>query len=69
MEIDVNGSPVRVHRSPARFSASQVGPRSGSYLRGADNRRVLRERLGLSESELDALYQSGALQEEDPKTN
>ena len=64
MDIDVNGTQARVHRSPARFSASEVGPRSGSYLRGADNRRVLSDKLGMSESDLDALYRSGALQEE-----
>ena len=61
VDIDVNGQPVQVPRSPFRFSAADVGPRSGSYLQGADNRAVLRARLGLQDDELDALEAAGIL--------
>ncbi|MFU8814011.1 MAG: CaiB/BaiF CoA transferase family protein [Pseudomonadales bacterium] len=60
-DVDVNGEPVQIPRSPFRFSADQVGPRSGSYLQGADNRPVLKARLGLSDAELDALEAEGVL--------
>jgi crotonobetainyl-CoA:carnitine CoA-transferase CaiB-like acyl-CoA transferase len=63
-EIDINGTTRLLHRSPARFSDAQAGPRSGVRLRGADNRRVLRERLALSDTELDRLKADGVLLEE-----
>ncbi|MEZ5557971.1 MAG: CaiB/BaiF CoA-transferase family protein [Pseudomonadales bacterium] len=61
VEVDVNGQPVRVPRSPFRFSGAEVGPRSGSYPQGADNRSVLQARLGLSDAELDVLEAEGVL--------
>lgn len=60
-QIDVNGQPRLIPRSPARFTGSEVGPRSGSYLRGAHNRDELRRRLGLSDAELDDLEAQGVL--------
>jgi CoA:oxalate CoA-transferase len=61
VDVDVNGQPVQVPRSPFRFSADPVGPRSGARLQGADNRAVLQARLGLSDRELDALEAEGVL--------
>jgi CoA:oxalate CoA-transferase len=61
VDVDVNGQPVQVPRSPFRFSAAEVGPRSGSYPQGADNRSVLGERLGLNDADLDALEADGVL--------
>jgi CoA:oxalate CoA-transferase len=61
VDVDVNGQPVAVPRSPFRFSATTVGPRSGSYPQGADNRDVLRARLGLDDAALDALEAEGVL--------
>jgi CoA:oxalate CoA-transferase len=66
VDVDVNGQPVQIPRSPMRFSATEVGPRSGAYLQGADNRLVLRQRLGLSDAEFDALEAEGVLIEERP---
>lgn len=61
VELDINGTQRLVPRSPARFSGSSAGPRSGAYLRGADNRRELHARLGLSEQQLDRLETDGVL--------
>jgi CoA:oxalate CoA-transferase len=61
VDVDVNGAPVKLPRSPFRFSNAEVGPRSGAYLQGADNRTVLRERLGLDDVELAALEAEGVL--------
>jgi CoA:oxalate CoA-transferase len=61
VDVDVNGQPVAVPRSPFRFSATAVGPRSGSYPQGADNRDVLGARLGLDDAALDALEAEGVL--------
>ena len=61
VEVDVNGTPRVIPRSPTRFSGSQTGPRSGARLRGADNRAVLGEMLGLSEEALDVLEGEGVL--------
>ncbi len=64
VDLDVNGTTRKVPRSPARFSSGETGPQRGAFPRGADNRRVLRERLGLSDAALDALEHNGVLQYE-----
>jgi CoA:oxalate CoA-transferase len=61
VDVDVNGAPVKLPRSPFRFSNAEVGPRFGAYPQGADNRAVLRERLGLDDVELAALEAEGVL--------
>ena len=61
IEVDINGEPKIIPRSPARFSGAETGPRSGARLRGADNRQVLGDMLGLSEEELDVLEREGVL--------
>ena len=60
-EVDVNGTPCRIPRSPARFSNAESGPSRGAYLRGADNRAVLKQELQLNDAELDDLEQTGVL--------
>jgi crotonobetainyl-CoA:carnitine CoA-transferase CaiB-like acyl-CoA transferase len=68
-EIALGDETIRIPRSPFRFSAAEVGPRAGASRRGADNRAVLRERLGLVDAELDALEAEGVLSAEpDPVT-
>jgi crotonobetainyl-CoA:carnitine CoA-transferase CaiB-like acyl-CoA transferase len=71
LELEVNGAPRRIPRSPARFSNAEVGPRRGAYLRGADNRAELKAQLGLSDAEVDALESSGVLlsEEETPSNS
>jgi crotonobetainyl-CoA:carnitine CoA-transferase CaiB-like acyl-CoA transferase len=61
VDLDVNGTSRKVHRSPARFSGAEVGPKSGAYLRGTDNRSELKLKLGLSDSEIDSLEEQGVL--------
>ena len=64
VQIDVNGEQIYIPRSPFRFSRSEVGPRSGAALRGADNRETLGELLNLSASDLDSLEAEGVLSAE-----
>ncbi|MBX3705427.1 MAG: CoA transferase [Pseudomonadales bacterium] len=61
VDVELNGARARVPRSPFRFSATEVGPRAGAGLQGADNRAVLRERLGLDDTALAELEASGVL--------
>ncbi len=61
VEIDVDGVPVKVPRSPFRFSAGPVGPTSGSHVQGHDNRTALKELLDLDDETLDALEADGVL--------
>jgi crotonobetainyl-CoA:carnitine CoA-transferase CaiB-like acyl-CoA transferase len=64
IELDVNGTQRLIPRSPVRFSNGEVGPRRGAYLRGADNRRELQARLGMTDDQLDKLEADGVLQSE-----
>lgn len=61
VQIDVNGSPARIPRSPFRFSQGEVGPRRGVYPQGHDNRAVLASLLELGDAEIDALESAGVL--------
>jgi len=61
IDVDINGETRAIPRSPARFSAAGVGPRRGAYLRGADNRAVLKQRLHLDDAQIDALEKAGVL--------
>ncbi len=64
VSIDVNGADCQIPRSPTRFSSHPSGPRSGSTLRGADNRRVLQNTLQMDEATIARLEASGVLQTE-----
>ena len=61
VQIDVNGSPASIPRSPFRLSKSEAGPRYGVYPQGRDNRTVISAWLGLSDAEIDALEAEGVL--------
>ena len=64
VDLDVNGAVAKVPRSPVRFVDHDTGPRRGSYPRGADNRRLLTQVLGLDSSTLDDLETAGVLRSE-----
>lgn len=64
VDIDVNGTQRPIPRAPARFSKAAVGPRRGSYLRGADNRSLLQSLLGLDDEAITELQDKGVLQSE-----
>ncbi len=59
--IDIDGESVKIPRSPFRFSAGPVGPTSGSYIQGRDNRTALKELLDLDDKTLDILEADGVL--------
>jgi CoA:oxalate CoA-transferase len=61
VDIDVNGEKVKVPRSPFRFSVGAVGPKSGSYPQGEDNRTLLKLKLGIGDEVLDRLESEGVL--------
>ena len=61
VQIDVNGSPARIPRSPFRLSQGEAGPRYGAYPQGHDNRAVISAMLGRSDAEIDALESEGVL--------
>lgn len=55
VDVKVESGTAKIPTSPLRIKDSFVGPRSGVYKLGADNRTILKDRLGLSEAELDLL--------------
>ncbi len=55
VHVKLESGTARVPTSPLRIKDSFVGPRSGVYRLGADNREILAERLGLGGAELDLL--------------
>lgn len=61
VDIDVNGEAVKVPGSPFRFSLGPVGPKSGSFRQGEDNRAVLKAKLGLDNEALEVLEAQGVL--------
>lgn len=61
VELNLQGTPVKLPRSPFRFAGHSVGPRHAGARRGADNAAVLAEKLGLSEDEIEQLKASGVL--------
>ncbi|NOX51425.1 MAG: hypothetical protein GXP16_12960, partial [Gammaproteobacteria bacterium] len=66
VELNINGTHALIPRSPARFSNSEVGPKGGAFLRGADNRTALKRILGMSDFELDELTDKKILAYEPP---
>ena len=55
--------PLRLPRSPFRFSAASAGTTGRPAWQGQHNREVLREVLGMSEPDLDRLERDGVLVE------
>jgi CoA:oxalate CoA-transferase len=63
------GGTIRLPNSPWVFSDSDASVRGVSRYRGEDNRRVLRERLGLTDAEVDRLEADGVLVARIPPTS
>jgi len=61
MDVDSKDGPIKVPTSPLRVTDHYVGPRSGAYALGDDNRAMLKERLGMTESEIDVLEKENVL--------
>lgn len=62
--VDVDdraGGTIRLPNSPWIFSESDTSVRGVSRYRGEDNRQVLRERLGLTDDEIDRLEADGII--------
>ena len=64
---DEHGGPLRLPRSPFRFSAATAGTTGRPAWQGQHNREVLREVLGLSDAAVDELEQSGVLVKRPPR--
>jgi len=60
---DEESGPLRLPRSPFRFSAASAGTTGRPAWQGQHNRDVLREVLGMSEPDLDRLERDGVLVE------
>ncbi|MFV2089980.1 MAG: CaiB/BaiF CoA transferase family protein, partial [Pseudomonadales bacterium] len=61
VDIEINGASIRIPRSPFRFSRGDARPRSGVPKRGADNRKTLKNLLGLDDQQLSDLESRGVL--------
>jgi len=61
IDVDSQDGPIKVPTSPLRISNHYVGPRGGAYVLGNDNRAMLKERLGMTESEIDVLEKEKVL--------
>ncbi len=64
VDIEINGASIRIPRSPFRFSRGDARPRSGVPKRGADNRKTLKNLLGLDDQQLNDLESRGVLSSE-----
>jgi CoA:oxalate CoA-transferase len=60
---DEESGPLRLPRSPFRFSAASAGTTGRPAWQGQHNREVLHELLGLTEPDLDRLAREGVLVE------
>jgi crotonobetainyl-CoA:carnitine CoA-transferase CaiB-like acyl-CoA transferase len=58
---DGHGEPLRLPRSPFRFSAATAGTAGTPAWQGQHNREVLHELLGLGDDEIDGLEAEGVL--------
>jgi CoA:oxalate CoA-transferase len=68
VEVDTGrGAMVTVPQSPWRFRDAPTGVGASAHYRGADNRRILGELLGLGESQIDELEASGVISERPPR--
>jgi len=64
VDVDVGGEgspPMRLPRSPFRFSAATAGTAGRPAWQGQHNREILREVLGLDDDEIDRLEADGVL--------
>jgi CoA:oxalate CoA-transferase len=66
---DEHGGPLRLPRSPFRFSAAAAGTSGRPAWQGQHNREVLREILGLADDDLDRLERDGVLVERPSRSN
>ena len=64
---DRGGGTVRIPNAPWRFAGSDMRTGGEPRYRGEDNRTVLREVLGLSDHEIDALAANGVLTDRVPR--
>ena len=63
---DEDGGPLRLPRSPFRFSAAAVGTTGRPAWQGQHNREVLRDVLGLADDDVDRLEREGVLVQRPP---
>jgi crotonobetainyl-CoA:carnitine CoA-transferase CaiB-like acyl-CoA transferase len=61
VDVGEDGEPLRLPRSPFRFSAASAGTSGRPASQGQHNREVLREVLGLKDEEIDLLEADGVL--------
>lgn len=54
-DVELGTGSAKVPVPPLRFNNHYVGPRTGAYGQGNDNRKVLKERLAMDDAEVDAL--------------
>jgi len=66
---DEHSGPLRLPRSPFRFSAASAGTTGRTAWQGQHNREVLREMLGLSDDDVDHLERDGVLVERPSRSN
>ena len=64
---DGDSGPLRLPRSPFRFSAASAGTTGRPAWQGEHNRAVLREVLGLTDADVDRLEQDGVLVSRRPR--
>ncbi len=64
---DARSGPLRLPRSPFRFSGATAGTRGRPGWQGEHNREVLRELLGLDDDTIDGLERDGVLVERRPR--
>jgi crotonobetainyl-CoA:carnitine CoA-transferase CaiB-like acyl-CoA transferase len=65
---DEDGGPLRLPRSPFRFSNASAGTRGRPAWQGQHNREVVREILGLSDDAVDQLERDGVLVQRPPRS-
>jgi CoA:oxalate CoA-transferase len=63
VNVECGGGSINVPYSPLRFSGTGVGPSGGAYYQGSDNSKVLTEKLGLTDGEIEELKSGGILVE------
>jgi len=66
---DGQSGPLRLPRSPFRFSAASAGTTGRPAWQGQHNREVMRDMLGLSEDDIDRLDRDGVLIERPTSSN
>ena len=64
---DEHSGPLRLPRSPFRFSATAAGTTGRPAWQGQHNREVLRDVLGLSDDDVDRLELDGVLVQRPPR--